>query len=188
MSWKPRRRKCRCCRTFFDPDYRNAHHQHYCSAPACRQASKQASQRRWAHQFANRSHFRGEHEVRRVQEWRRSHPGYWKKPKVRSPKAQVADPQPVNLEQRSRNVPPSDLGTLQDFCLAQDPAFVGLISMVTGSTLQEDIAQTTRTLQLKGQNILGLKIPGQLGSTTTSSTYEKTSDSTGSPPPGASRL
>ena len=174
MSRKLSRRKCRCCRIFFRPDYRNARHQHYCSTPACRQASKVASQRRWAHQFSNRSHFRGESEVRRVQEWRRGHPGYWKKHESRSREAQPAEQQPVNREQRSRNVPRSDLRTLQDFCLTQDPAFVGLISMMTGSTLQEDIATTARNLLLRGQNILGLKIPGQPSSITTSS-YEETS-------------
>jgi len=42
----------------------------------------------------------------------------------------------------------------------KNPAFVGLISMVTGSTLREDIAATTRQLLLKGQNILGLTAPG----------------------------
>jgi hypothetical protein len=183
MSGKPSRRKCRCCKSFFRPDYRNGHHQHYCPARACRQASKTASQRRWAHQFSNRSHFRGENEVRRVQEWRRDHPGYWKKQKSRSGKGQDADNQQVNPEQRSRNVRSSNLSTLQDFCLTQDPAFVGLISMVTGSTLQEDIAATARNLLLRGQNILGLKIPGQTSSTTPSQ-YEETSDPTGSPSTG----
>lgn len=187
MSCKPSRRKCRCCRIFFHPDYRNGHHQDYCSAPACRQASKLASQRRWAHKFSNRSHFRGEREVQRVQEWRREHPGYWKKQKLASQKAQTADPQAVNPEQRSRNVPRSDLRTLQDLCLTEHPAFVGLISMVTGSTLQEDIALTARNLLLRGLNILGLKIPGQPSSTTTS-THEKTSDPTGSPSSGPHRV
>jgi hypothetical protein len=32
---------------------------------------------------------------------------------------------------------------------------VGLISMMTGSALQEDIAATTRALLSKGQDILG---------------------------------
>jgi len=36
-------------------------------------------------------------------------------------------------------------------------AFVGLMSMVTGSTLQEDIAATAR--QLRGRNILGCVSP-----------------------------
>lgn len=187
MNCKPSRRKCRCCRKFFPPDYRTSHHQRYCSAPACRQASKVASQRHWAHKFCNRSHFRGEREVQRVRDWRREHPGYWKKHKPASQRAQSADPQPVNPEQRSRNVPRSDLSTLQDVCLTEHPAFVGLISMVTGSTLQEDIALTTRNLLLRGHNILGLKIPGQPSSTTPSA-YEKTLDPTGSPSSGPHRL
>jgi hypothetical protein len=187
MSGEPRRRKCRCCRSFFRPDYRNGHHQHYCPAGACRQASKVASQRRWRQTKFGRGYFRGEEEVRRVREWRRAHPGYWKKQKSRSGKGQVPGSTLVNPEQTSRNVPRSDLRTLQDFCLTQDPAFVGLISMVTGSTLQEDIATTARHLLLRGQNILGLKIPGQRSSTAPSP-YEEASDPTRSPAPGPRRV
>lgn len=173
MSRPKTRRKCRCCKIFFRPDHRNASHQQYCPAPACRQASKLASQRRWRRTASGRDYFRGEQEVRRVQEWRRQNPGYWKKQKSRSEQAQATDPQPANPEQRSRNVPGSDLRTLQDFCLIQDPAFVELISMVTGSTLQDDIAATTRNLLLRGQNILGLKNPGA-DTIDNTATHEKT--------------
>jgi hypothetical protein len=166
MSGQPSRRKCRCCKSFFRPDHRNGHHQQYCSAPACRHASKQASQRRWRQTKSGRDYFRGEQEVRRVQEWRRAHPGYWKGQKSRSGKGQDPDNQAINPEQTSCNVPGSDLRTLQDVCLTQHPAFVGLISMVTGSTLQEDIATTARLLLIRGQNILGLKVSGQPSSTT----------------------
>ena len=41
------RRKCKCCLKLFRPDPRNRRHQHYCSALACRAASKAASQARW---------------------------------------------------------------------------------------------------------------------------------------------
>jgi hypothetical protein len=41
------RRKCKCCLKLFRPDPRNRHHQRYCSVPACRAASKAASQARW---------------------------------------------------------------------------------------------------------------------------------------------
>lgn len=44
---------------------------------------------------------------------------------------------------------------LQDHCLSQDPTFVGLISMITGTALQEDIAATNRQLLIRGWNILG---------------------------------
>ena len=157
------RRKCRCCSTFFIPDPRTEDRQRHCSQPACRHASKAASQRRWLSKNGNGDHFRRAQEVRRVQLWRQSHPGYWKKnhpqPNPSSQGTQTVDGQTAKLDQSSRNVPRALPGTLQDYCLAQDPAFVGLISMVTGSTLQEDIASTARQLLLRGRNILGCVSP-----------------------------
>ena len=184
MSTPQSRRKCRCCRKLFRPDYRNAHHQHYCSDPVCRQASKRASQGRWARQGDNQNCFRGAEHVRRVQEWRKGHPGYWKRRKSMSDQDQAPEQQSVKPEQRSCNVPGSHLGTLQDlcppFCLAQDPAFLGLISLVTGSTIQEDIAATARQVLLRGQVILGTKLPEA-----NASAYEKASDPPRSSPPGS---
>src|SRR6266487_4617022 len=55
--------------------------------------------------------------------------------------------------------PISPLVTYREDCLTQDPAFVGLLSMVTGSTLQEEIAVTARQLLLRGRNILGFVGP-----------------------------
>ena len=161
MSRPQTRRKCRCCTKFFLPDPRNQTRQHYCSAPACRQASKAASQRRWLSKPANRDHFRGAAQVLRVQLWRQSHPGYWKKKAPSSQGTQAVEAQSANLDQASCNVLRSLPRTLQDSWLTQDPAFVGLISMVTGSTLQEDIAATTRQLLLRGRNILGCVSPGK---------------------------
>jgi hypothetical protein len=47
------RRKCKCCLKLFRPDPRNRRHQRYCSTPACRRASKGASQARWLAQPEN---------------------------------------------------------------------------------------------------------------------------------------
>jgi len=159
MSVPPRRRKCRACRQMFTPDYRNGHHQRYCGQAACRHASKGASQRRWHRKAENRTYDCGPERVEQVRQWRQRHPGYWKpKPKpVLTP--QPTDSQLVNREQRSRNVPERVPSPLRDVCWEQDPAFVGLLSLVTGSTLREDIAATTRQVLLKGANILGLKSP-----------------------------
>jgi len=159
MSRPQTRRKCRCCTKFFIPDPRTEDRQRYCSLPACRQASKAASQRRWLSKNGNGDHFRGAEEVRRVQLWRKCHPGYWRKKNPSSQGTQIIDCQTANPDQSSRNVLRALPGTLQDYCLAQDPAFVGLISMVTGSTLQEDIAATARQLLLQGRNILGCVSP-----------------------------
>jgi hypothetical protein len=143
----------------FVADPRTEDRQRYCSTLACRQASKAASQRRWFSKNGNGDHFRGANEVRRVQLWRQSHPGYWKKKNPSSQSTQAVDGQTANPEQSSRNVPRALPSTLQEDCLTQNPAFVGLISMVTGSTLQEDIALTARQLLLRGRNILGCVSP-----------------------------
>jgi hypothetical protein len=159
MSVASSRRKCRCCRRMFDPDYRNGHHQRYCSRPECRRASRVATQRRWRRKPTNRDYFRGPDEVRRVQEWRREHPGYWRQKSPPDSDQQTTPPQEVKPGQSSCNLPASPRLPLQDVCLAQNPAFVGLISLVTGSTLQDDIAATARQLLRRGRNILGLAVP-----------------------------
>jgi len=164
MSLRPKQRKCRCCSEFFFPDYRNRDRQHYCGKPGCHHASKLASQRRWFRQPANRDYFRGPKEVERVRTWRQAHPGYWKKKPAAQQPTQVSSPQEVaktTWVQSSCNVPCSSPGTLQDFCLAQDPGFIGLLSMITGRTLPDDIAATARRVVEQGQNILGRGVPEQ---------------------------
>jgi hypothetical protein len=159
MSSPPTRRKCRCCCKFFVPDPRTTDRQRYCPKPACRQASKAASQLRWLSKAGNGDYFRGAEQVRRVQLWRQDNPGYWKGKSPLSGGTQVVGQQRPNPDQSSCNVPRGLPITLQDYCLTQDPAFVGLISMVTGSTLQEDIAATAGQLLLRGRNILGFVLP-----------------------------
>jgi len=161
MSLRPKQRKCCCCSEFFFPDYRNQDRQRYCGKPACRQASKLASQRHWSRKPTNRDYFRGEGNVQRVRDWRKAHPGYWKKKAPVSGSHQVFVPQEVNPIQSSCNVPRSPLGTLQDFCLSRDPAFIGLLAMITGRTLPDDIAPIARRVVEQGQNILGLTLPEQ---------------------------
>jgi hypothetical protein len=51
--------KCLHCKKLLVPDHRNRGRQKYCSAPACQQASKQASQQRWTRKPENRDYFRG---------------------------------------------------------------------------------------------------------------------------------
>ena len=161
MSQKPKRRKCRCCSEFFFPNYRSRDRQHYCGKPACQHASKQASQRRWRRTHFGRDYFRNAKNAEHVRQWRQAHPGYWKKEKPVSDGIQMVTLQQVNPVQVSCNVPRSPLGTLQDSCLALDPGFIGLIAMITGRTLQEDIAPIARRVVEQGQNILGLSFPEQ---------------------------
>lgn len=150
-------RSCLCCKTLFVADARNRRRQKYCLAPACRKASKAASQERWLGKPANQDYFSGSSNVERVQEWRKRNPGYWK----RSRKAESTlqdllipegtDPQPLTV-MRSQ-------GTLQDLLTEQGPVLVGLISQLIDSPLQEHIEETTRRLLSKGLSVLGIK-PG----------------------------
>jgi hypothetical protein len=75
------RRRCKCCLKLFRPDPRNRRHQRYCSSPACRAASKAASQARWRAKPENRGYFQGPVHVARVKAWRSRHPGYWRRPR-----------------------------------------------------------------------------------------------------------
>jgi hypothetical protein len=147
------RRKCLCCKEFYRPDQRNLRHQCYCSKPACRKESKAQSQRRWQQRPENQNYFRGPENSRRVKEWRKRNPGYWRKKKspIQVPlqedcPEQVAPNEGVSSERTSV--------TLQEVLLMQPAVVVGLISMMTGNSLQEDIAATARVLIRKGQDIL----------------------------------
>jgi hypothetical protein len=48
-----------------------------------RKTSKADSQRRWLQKEENRSYFRGPDHVERVQRWRETHAGYWRRAKHR---------------------------------------------------------------------------------------------------------
>ena len=147
------KRKCLCCKEFYLPDHRNLRHQGYCFKPACRKASKAQSQRRWLQRPENQNYFRGPENSRRVKEWRKRNPGYWRKKKtlVQSPLQEVCQEQVApNEEVKSEKT--SD--ALQEVFLMQPAVVVGLISILTGDSLQEDIAQTARVLVRKGWDIL----------------------------------
>ena len=147
------KRKCKHCQTFFDPHPRSAGRQRYCSKPACRHASKAASQRRWLQKPTNRDYFRGSDHVERVRQWRKAHPGYWRRRAAR-PTDALQDafiPQPF-APQPDTNAWKAD--ALQDAFFTQPAVVVGLIAHLTGLTLQDDIAITARRLQQLGRDIL----------------------------------
>jgi hypothetical protein len=131
-----RRRKCLHCGELFHPDARNAHHQRYCAEPACRRASKAASQRRWLSKAANRDYFRGAANVERVRAWRAEHPGYWRRGEAQTVPAlqDVLSVQDVELHGESERLTQT---ALQDLFSAQPIVLIGLIANLTGSTLQE---------------------------------------------------
>ena len=147
------KRKCKHCQTFFDPDPRSARRQRHCSKPACRQASKAASQRRWHQKPPNRDYFRGPTQVERVRQWRKAHPGYWRRQGARAPHALQED---LTLQETQKQAVDDGLTphAFQDAFFMQPAILVGLIAHLTGLSLQDDIAMTARRLQQLGHDIL----------------------------------
>jgi len=182
MNSKSSRSKCRHCGKFFSPDCRNRYHQHYCPDPDCRRVSKAASQRRWLRQAQNRDYFQGPEQTRRVQQWRRFNPGYWKKKPTIPQRTPAAESQSREQVQKSCNAPNGLAGLLQDVCLPRNPLFIGLLSMVTGSTLQENIAATVSQLQIQGRKILEPKPSDKCDSKRCSNYDYQKCPSAGAPP------
>lgn len=170
---KPARsRVCLCCEEAFRADRRNASHQKYCSAPACRKASKAASQRAWIAKPENRNYHSGPEAVARVRDWQTAHPEYRDRQNAKRANAlqDHCSVQVHDLKQESIISPnPGEIAVapippaLQDFIIKQPYVFVGLIAHFFNITLQDDIASTTRSLQKLGEDIANGRGPDEFG-------------------------
>ena len=157
MKPEPVRCKCLHCQKLFVPDYRNRGRQKYCSSPACQVLRQQTNQQRWLDRPENRDYFRGADNVKRVQQWRAEHPGYWKRPTRKPRRAlQEACSEQANVteELAAQSPPQASSPALQELCTVQTPLLVGLIAQFTDAALQEDIVVYTRGLIARGQDIL----------------------------------
>jgi len=158
MAYPTRKRKCLHCKGFFLPDHRNVGRQRYCSKPECRHVSKTESQRRWRQQPDNLDHFKGKANVQRVQQWRLEHPGYWRRKAPKAPETadalrETLTPQSLENQSIEPALEISEKDALQDSLSLQDALLIGLISHLTGHTLQENIETTIRRLQQLGRDI-----------------------------------
>jgi len=108
---------CLCCGAAFEADRRNAHHQQYCQEPACRKASKAASQRRWLAKPENLGYHSGPAAVARVRAWQIAHPEYLERQGTgRSLALQdLCIAQAVDLQQETEKQPEVSNSALQDF-------------------------------------------------------------------------
>ena len=150
--------KCLHCNEDYRCDPRKRGRQRYCSKPDCRRASKAASQRQWTSRPENQDYFRGTVNTERVRQWRITNPDY-RRTKRSAPEGVL---QEMVITQAIGNalVAPSDLQiVLQDVCLSQPALLVGLISVLTGYGLQDDLAASIRKFISRGLDILGCQAP-----------------------------
>lgn len=148
-----KRKKCCNCKKMFTPDHRNYKRQKRCRAPECRKASKALSQRKWLRKSENKNYFKGPENTQRVREWRKRHPGYWKR-SSRNKEDALQDPLDGQVTEIKENTIDFADIALQDFLAVQPAVFIGLISKFIGSSLQDDIARTILLMQQSGQDIL----------------------------------
>ena len=142
--------KCRICGDLFAADARNRKRQKYCPKPVCKAAGKAARQRRWLAKPQNQNYFREADNAARVREWQRAHPGYWRN----TARYRARTLQDAHRAQVIEAVTQSATLTLQDALRWQGPVLIGLIAHLSDSTLQADIAATSRRLLQLGQDIL----------------------------------
>jgi len=161
---KIKKKKCRHCRRLFEPDHRNRKKQNYCRKTLCKKASKKTSQKKWLSKPENKDYFRNPDNVDRVQKWREDNPEYWKRTKRSTALQDLLTAQPFeNKENNSQINAQPQTHALQDLLMAQSPVIIGLIYNLTGSALQDDIANTLLRMQQFGQEILFSKTQNKGG-------------------------
>lgn len=154
-------RNCKNCKELFLPDARNRHHQQYCGNPECRRASKGAAQERWLKSAKGAGYFSGPDNVDRVRDWREKNLRYWDRKKV-PPVGAIDALQDLSKLQVIENKSDPEISqnyALQDICFTQPALIIGLIANLTGNTLQDDIANTSRRFIDFGRDILGKATP-----------------------------
>ncbi len=166
----PSSRKCCHCREHFVPSLNNRRSQRYCSKALCRKASKAAAQAKWVTKAENRDYFRGVENVERVRQWRRRHPGYWRK-KNAEPELGLQDLAPNEVVGReavrvqkptlsrgvdlvSEHLPAQKEVALQDLAGVQVPLLAGVVSLLIGDALQDRFALFARELVDRGKRVL----------------------------------
>ena len=136
------------------PDMRHFRDQNYCSKPDCRHASRLASHRRWYGSDKAVDHRDPAENKRRVREWRHAHPKYWRRT-VRGVLDALQETTASEATEHEEVTASLDADALQDVNFLQPAMVVGLIASLTGSSLQDSIAETSRRFVLLGQDILG---------------------------------
>ena len=151
--------KCQHCHEGFLADCRNLARQCFCQKPDCRRASKANSQRQWRSRPENQDYFRGSYHCERVRRWRKANPDYCRRKSASESATESAtenapENAPERVLQDSIGALQDSSAALQDACLQQSALIVGLIALVTGHALQDDIAASVRTLLNRGRQIL----------------------------------
>ena len=147
-------RECPHCQKFFEPDYRHRERQRYCSDPACQRARRASNWRRWFAKPENQRLYGGSENVKRVQQWRAAHPGYWRRPSKPKDALQIACTAGIPAIKGSDSDTDLVASALHIAIRDEKALFLGLLAHLAGSALPIDIAKTSRRLIDLGNDVL----------------------------------
>lgn len=113
--------------------------------------------------------------MERVRQWRRGHPGYWRKKRAAEAVkgalqdlalSEVVKPEAVTVHEQalsrsadsvSEREPQQQELALQDLASCQVPLLAGVVSLLIGEALQDRFAHFTRELVDRGRRVLATK-------------------------------
>lgn len=126
--------------------------------------AKRPAKKKWLSKPENEDYFRGPDNVERVQRWRENNLEYWKRTNPSTALQDLLTPQPIENKEdiKQKNAQPQK-HALQDLLMVQSPVIIGLIANLTGSALQDDIANTLLRMEQSGQEILFFQTQNQGG-------------------------
>lgn len=139
---------CAHCGHRFTINPRVGHRHRFCAKPECARASRASARKRWLRKNGGRKYFDGKENTERVRTWRHRHPRYWRR-KTR-----------VQRSRRNGFVFTRRLASVLRYVALQDTIDthlalkIGIISHLSGATLQDTIAKELRRLMLRGHAIL----------------------------------
>lgn len=142
-------RCCIVCDKLFTPNKFASARQTVCPAPACRKIAKRTRQADW--RARNPDYFTGPEHVERVRQWRRENPDWRKKQRD----AQAARRAKSSPQAKSCNTPEPGKARLQDLAPdSQSAVLVGLVSLVSGSVLQDEVHEIFHECLRRGGDLL----------------------------------
>jgi hypothetical protein len=151
---KPKKtRPCAHCGHRFNINPRVGHRHRYCAKPDCKRTSRASARKRWLRKNGGRKYFDRLDNTDRVRTWRDQHPRYWR----RKSRVQRTKRNGFVLTKRLSAV--LRYVALQDTIDTHLALQIGIISHVSGATLQDTIARELRRLMLRGHAILRGKKP-----------------------------
>lgn len=137
----PMESRCCICDNLFTPNKYSGSRQKVCDQPACRIAAKRRRQALWIER--NPDYFRGPEHVERVRQWRLDNPDRARRRRPQRAKS--------TKKAKSCNTISQPGGVLQDSdSVLKSPIFLGLLSLVTGSVLQDEVHSTIASLSRIG--------------------------------------